>query len=58
MNRSLALAETEMLRNLNKEFRANELPAELYSRLVRNGTVAYMKNTCPHGPGGVKIRTP
>ena len=36
-NRSLTLAETEMLRNLNKEFRANELPAELYSQLVRNG---------------------
>ncbi|WP_244190770.1 hypothetical protein [Streptomyces caeruleatus] len=58
VNRSLTLAETEMLRNLNKEFRANELPAELYSQLVRNGAVMRMKNTCAPGPKGVKIRTP
>ncbi|MCF1597971.1 hypothetical protein [Streptomyces muensis] len=57
-NRSLTLAETEMLRNLNKEFRANELPAELYSQLVRNGAVMHMKNTCTPGFGDVKIRTP
>ncbi|MFE7277391.1 hypothetical protein [Streptomyces sp. NPDC057623] len=57
-NRSLTLAETEMLRNLNKEFRANELPAELYSQLVRNGAVMHMKNTCTPGPGDVKISTP
>ncbi|MET9966319.1 hypothetical protein ABZZ80_10545 [Streptomyces sp. NPDC006356] len=57
-NRSLTLAETEMLRNLNKEFRANELPAGLYSQLVRNGAVMHMKNTCTPGPGDVKIRTP
>ncbi|WP_406416197.1 hypothetical protein [Streptomyces sp. NBC_01614] len=57
-NRSLTLAETEMLRNLNKEFRANELPEELYSQLVRNGAVMHMKNTCAPGPGDVKICTP
>ncbi|QOV38359.1 hypothetical protein IM697_08235 [Streptomyces ferrugineus] len=57
-NRSLTLAETEMLRNLNKEFRANELPAELYSQLVRNGAVMHMKNACTPGPGDVKIGTP
>lgn len=57
-NRSLTLAETEMLRNLNKEFRANELPEELYSQLVRNGAVMHMKNTCTPGPGDVKISTP
>lgn len=57
-NRSLTLAETEMLRNLNKEFRANELPPELYSQLVRNGAVMHMKNTCTPGPGDVKIGTP
>lgn len=57
-NRSLTLAETEMLRNLNKEFRANELPEELYSQLVRNGAVMHMKNTCTPGPGDVKICTP
>ena len=57
-NRSLALAETEMLRNLNQEFRTNELPAELYSQFVRNGAVMHMKNTCTPGPGDVKIGTP
>ncbi|MDH6450133.1 MULTISPECIES: hypothetical protein [unclassified Streptomyces] len=57
-NRSLTLAETEMLRNLNKEFRGNGLPDELYSRLVRNGAVMHMKNTCSPSPEDVKILTP
>ncbi|GGZ71906.1 hypothetical protein ACFOOM_01950 [Streptomyces echinoruber] len=57
-NRSLGLAETEMLRNLNKEFRGNGLPEELYSRLVRNGAVPHMKNACPSVPQDVKIGTP
>ncbi|MEV0633672.1 hypothetical protein AB0I77_01565 [Streptomyces sp. NPDC050619] len=57
-NRSLTLAETEMLRNLNKEFRGNGLPAELYSQLVRYGAVMHMKNACPPGPHDVKIATP
>ncbi|MEU1012998.1 hypothetical protein [Streptomyces sp. NPDC005890] len=57
-NRSLTLAETEMLRNLNVEFRGNGLPDELYSRLVRNGAVLHMKNTCSPSPRDVKIPTP
>ncbi|MFD3732468.1 hypothetical protein [Streptomyces sp. NPDC058632] len=57
-NRSLTLAETEMLRNLNKEFRGNGLPEELYSRLVRHGAIAHMKNSCSPTPQDVKIRTP
>jgi hypothetical protein len=57
-NRSLTLAETEMLRNLNKEFRAGELPEELYSQLVRYGAVMHMKNACAPGPDDVKISTP
>lgn len=57
-NRSLTLAETEMLRNLNKEFRGNGLPDELYSALVRNGAVMHMKNTCSPAPEDVKISTP
>jgi hypothetical protein len=57
-NRSLTLAETEMLRNLNKEFRGNGLPDELYSRLVRNGAVMHMKNTCTPTSRDVKIPTP
>jgi hypothetical protein len=47
-----------MLRNLNKEFRGNELPDELYSKLVRNGAVMHMKNTCSPTPEDVKISTP
>ena len=57
-NRSLTLAETEMLRNLNMEFRGNGLPDELYSRLVRNGAVMHMKNSCSPAPEDVKIGTP
>lgn len=57
-NRSLTLAETEMLRSLNKEFRGNGLPDELYSLLVRNGAVMHMKNTCSPTSQDVKISTP
>ncbi|MER7836358.1 hypothetical protein ABTY98_10695 [Streptomyces sp. NPDC096040] len=57
-NRSLTLAETEMLRKLNVEFRGNGLPAELYSKLVRNGAVMHMKNTCSPTAEDVKISTP
>ncbi|MFJ4623102.1 hypothetical protein [Streptomyces sp. NPDC088812] len=57
-NRSLTLAETEMLRNLNKEFRGNGLPDELYSRLVRHGAVMHMKNACSPTSRDVRISTP
>ncbi|MGW2957924.1 hypothetical protein ACWDGI_05465 [Streptomyces sp. NPDC001220] len=57
-NRSLTLAETEMLRKLNVEFRGNGLPDELYSKLVRNGAVMHMKNTCSPTAADVKISTP
>ncbi|MDR6973852.1 hypothetical protein J2X68_000521 [Streptomyces sp. 3330] len=57
-NRSLTLAETEMLRSLNKEFRGNGLPDELYSLLVRNGAVMHMKNTCSPTSQDVRISTP
>lgn len=57
-NRSLTLAETEMLRNLNVEFRGNGLPDELYSKLVRNGAVMHMKNACSPTQQDVKITTP
>ncbi|MGW0334051.1 hypothetical protein ACWD0J_19635 [Streptomyces sp. NPDC003011] len=57
-NRSLTLPETEMLRNLNKEFRGNGLPEELYSQLVRCGAVMHMKNTHTPGPRDVRIGTP
>ncbi|MER5215885.1 hypothetical protein ABT063_36520 [Streptomyces sp. NPDC002838] len=57
-NRSPTLAETEMLRNLNVEFRGNGLPDELHSQLVRYGAVMHMKNTCTSGSEEVKIGTP
>lgn len=57
-NRSLTLAETEMLRKLNREFRGNGLPDELYSKLVRGGAVMRMKNTCRPAPGDARISTP
>ena len=47
-----------MLRNLNKEFRGNGLPDELYSGLVRNGAVVHMKNACSPSPEDVKMLTP
>ncbi|MFJ2826772.1 hypothetical protein ACIPC1_04060 [Streptomyces sp. NPDC087263] len=58
VNRSLTLAETEMLRKLNREFRGNGLPDELYSKLVRGGAVLHMKNTCRPTPGDARICTP
>ncbi|MEV7148833.1 MULTISPECIES: hypothetical protein [unclassified Streptomyces] len=57
-NRSLTLAETEMLRKLNMEFRGNGLPDELYSQLVRNGAVMHMKNTCSPAADDLRISTP
>lgn len=51
------LTETEMLRNLNKEFRGNGLSGELYSRLIRNGAVMHMKNACSPVSREVKIST-
>ncbi len=47
-----------MLRNLDKQFRGNEHPAELYSRLVRNGAVMHMKKACGPSPEDVKIAAP
>ncbi|MFE2043392.1 hypothetical protein ACFXAZ_21195 [Streptomyces sp. NPDC059477] len=57
-NRSLTLAETEMLRKLNVEFRGNGLPEELYSRLVRHGAVMQMKNACSPTAEDARIVTP
>ncbi|MFJ6831785.1 hypothetical protein [Streptomyces sp. NPDC091209] len=57
-NRSLTLAETEMLRLLNVEFRGNGLPDEIYSKLVRNGAVPRLKNACRPPSDDVRISTP
>ncbi|MGY5044681.1 hypothetical protein ACWDE0_03325 [Streptomyces sp. 900105755] len=47
-----------MLRKLNAEFRGNGLLDELYSKLVRNGAVMHMKNSCSPTAADVKISTP
>ncbi|SEF06142.1 hypothetical protein [Streptomyces sp. Ag109_O5-10] len=47
-----------MLRKLNVEFRGNGLLDELYSKLVRNGAVMHMKNSCSPTAADVKISTP
>jgi hypothetical protein len=52
------MAETEMLRHPNKEFRGNDLPGEQYSRLVRGGAVMRTKNACDPTTRDVNIRTP
>ncbi|MFF8949179.1 hypothetical protein ACF09I_10440 [Streptomyces sp. NPDC014940] len=46
-----------MPRNLDVEFRGNGPPDELYSRLIRNGAVMHMKNTCSPTPADVRIAT-
>ncbi|MFI0962093.1 hypothetical protein ACH4S8_11915 [Streptomyces sp. NPDC021080] len=57
-DRSLTPAETEMLLVLNREFRGNGLPDEIYSKLVRGGAVPRMKNVCRPPADGGRIRTP
>ncbi|WP_233273363.1 hypothetical protein [Streptomyces broussonetiae] len=57
-NRSLTRTESEMLRNLNVEFRRNGLPEELYSWLVRNGAVPHMKKACGTLSAEMRIVTP
>ncbi|MGW5324770.1 hypothetical protein [Streptomyces sp. NPDC004014] len=47
-----------MPRTLDVEFRGNGLPDALYSRLIRNGAVMHMKNTCSPTPADVRIATP
>lgn len=47
-----------MPRNLDVEFHGNGPPDELYSRLIRNGAVMHMKNTCSPTPADVRIATP
>ncbi|MGW2635508.1 hypothetical protein [Streptomyces sp. NPDC001348] len=56
-NRPLTLAETEMLRNLDVEFRGNGPPAELYSEPVRNGAVMHMENMCSPIPRDMRTGT-
>jgi hypothetical protein len=57
VNRSLTLAETEVVRQLNEEFKRREWPGDSYARFVRYGAVKQMKARRPL-PGEPQITTP
>ena len=57
VNRSLTLAETEVVRQLNEEFKRREWPGASYARFVRYGAVKQMKARRPL-PGEPQITTP
>ena len=57
VNRSLTLAETEVVRQLNEEFKRREWPGASYARFVRYGAVKQMKARRPL-PDEPQITTP
>jgi hypothetical protein len=56
-NRSLTLAEAEVVRQLNEEFKRREWPGASYARFMRYGAVRQMKARRPL-PGEPQITTP
>jgi hypothetical protein len=56
-NRSLTLAEAEVVRLLNEEFKRQEWPASNYAKFLRYGAVEHMKARQP-APDELKIMTP
>lgn len=56
-NRSLTLAEAEVVRLLNEEFKRRKWPSRHYARFVRYGAIQQMKTRQP-GPGEPRIATP
>ena len=56
-NRSLTLAEAEVVRRLNEEFKRSEWPGSSYSRFMRYGAVERLKSRQP-GPDEMPITTP
>jgi hypothetical protein len=56
-NRSLTLAEAEVVRLLNAEFDRREWPSRNYARFVRYGAVQQLKTRQPR-PGEPRIATP
>jgi hypothetical protein len=56
-NRSLTLAEAEVVRQLNEEFKRREWPGASYARFMRYGAVRQMKARRPL-PGEPQIVTP
>ena len=57
MNRSLTLAEAEVVRQLNEEFKRREWPGASYAKFMRYGAVRQMKARRPL-PGEPQIATP
>jgi hypothetical protein len=57
-NRSLTVAEAELVRLLNEEFSRRAWPHRSYARFMRNGAVEHMKNDREPAPGEPRIVTP
>jgi hypothetical protein len=57
VNRSLTLAEAEVVRLLNEEFKRREWPGASYAKFMRYGAVRQMKGRRPL-PGEPQIATP
>ena len=57
-NRSLTLAEAEVVRLLNKEFQRQKWPDSSYARFMRYGAIEQMKAARQPSPGEPKIVTP
>jgi hypothetical protein len=57
-NRSLTVAEAELVRLLNEEFSRRAWPHRNYARFMRYGAVEHMKNSRQPSPGEPRIVTP
>lgn len=57
-NRSLTVAEAELVRLLNEEFSGRAWPHRNYARFMRYGAVEHMKNTRQPSSGEPRIATP
>ena len=57
VNRSLTVAEAEVVRQLNEEFKRQEWPGASYAKFMRYGAVRQMKARLPL-PGEPQIATP
>src|SRR4029077_8765261 len=57
-NRSLTMAEAELIRQLNEEFTRRDWPHRNYARFMRYGAIEHMKNARQPSPGEPRIATP
>ncbi|HEY5986615.1 MAG TPA: hypothetical protein VIV12_09595 [Streptosporangiaceae bacterium] len=58
VNRSLTLAEAELIRLLNHEIKDRGWPGKLYARFMRRGVIRQLKAGHQPGPGEPRIVTP